>query len=160
MGAELLVQVLPEDEGEEAPAELHPASAAAAAAATGSARSIRRRARPLLIRHAVPLPPRFRLFRVVMTSCPSCRVCQCLVGQTVDKMISRPGQPAAPAASGGSATLFSGIVTCSSVLIFCRFSWVIGAKNKHLRFADAKKLVRGFQKLRDGRFLQGQKRLA
>jgi hypothetical protein len=68
-----LLVLLPEDEGE-APAELHATRAAAAATAAGSARSIRRRAGPLLIRCARPLPPRPGTFRVVMTSCPLCRV--------------------------------------------------------------------------------------
>jgi hypothetical protein len=45
--------LLPGDEGEEAPAELHATRAAAAAAAAGSAGSIRRRARPRLIRRAL-----------------------------------------------------------------------------------------------------------
>jgi hypothetical protein len=58
--------LLAEDEGE-APAELHAASAATAAAAAGSASSIRRRAGRRLIRCALPLPPRPRIFRVVMT---------------------------------------------------------------------------------------------
>jgi hypothetical protein len=51
----------------EAPAELHATSATAAAAAAGSARSIRRRARPPLIRGALPLLPRAGIFRGVMT---------------------------------------------------------------------------------------------
>jgi hypothetical protein len=70
-----LLVLLPEDEGEEAPAELHATRAAAAATAAGSARSIRRRAGRLLIRCALPLPlpPRPGIFRVVMTSCPLCR---------------------------------------------------------------------------------------
>jgi hypothetical protein len=45
-------------EAEEAPDELHAASPAVAAAAAGSARRV--------------------IFRVVMTSCPLCRVCLCL----------------------------------------------------------------------------------
>jgi hypothetical protein len=53
-----LLVLLPEDEGEEAPAGLHATRAAAAATAAGRARSIRRRAGPLLIRCALPLPPR------------------------------------------------------------------------------------------------------
>jgi len=69
-----LLALLPEDEGEEAPAELHATRAVAAATAAGSARSIRKRAGLLLIRCALPLPPRPGFFRVVMTSCPLCRV--------------------------------------------------------------------------------------
>jgi hypothetical protein len=72
--AGLLMLPPPEDEEEEAPAELHATRAAAAATAAGSARSIRRRAGPLLIRRALPLPPRPGIFRLVMTSCPLCRV--------------------------------------------------------------------------------------
>jgi len=67
-----LLALLPEDEGEEAPAELHATRAVAAATAAGSARSIRKRAGLLLIRCALPLPPRPGFFRVVMTSCPLC----------------------------------------------------------------------------------------
>jgi hypothetical protein len=67
--------LLLEDEGAgEAPAELHATRAAAAAAAAGRARSIRRRARPPLVRRALPLPPRPGILRVIMTSCPLCRV--------------------------------------------------------------------------------------
>ena len=85
--------------GEEAPAELHATRAATAAAAAGRASSIRRRAGPL-VRCALPLPPRPGIFRVVMTSCPLCRVCQCLAGQMGwVEMIAWPGRPAAPAAS-------------------------------------------------------------
>jgi hypothetical protein len=58
--------LLPGDDVEEAPAELHATRAAAAAAAAGSARSIRRRPGPP-IRCALPVPPRPRIFRVVMT---------------------------------------------------------------------------------------------
>jgi hypothetical protein len=54
----------------EAPAELHATRAAAAVAAAGSARSIRRRAGPLLIRRALPLPSRPEILSVAMTSCP------------------------------------------------------------------------------------------
>jgi hypothetical protein len=77
-----LLALLAGEEAEEGPAELHAASAAAAAAAAGSARSIRRRAGPLLIRCA--LAPRLRpgIVRIVMTSCPLCRVCQHLAGET------------------------------------------------------------------------------
>jgi hypothetical protein len=67
VAAELL---LPEDGEEEAPVELHATRAAAAAAAVGRVRSIRRRARPRRIRCALPLPPRPRIFRVVMTPSP------------------------------------------------------------------------------------------
>jgi hypothetical protein len=71
VAAAALLALLAEGEGEgEAPAELHPTRAATAAAAAGSARSIRRRAGPLLIRRALPLPPRPEIHRVVMTSCP------------------------------------------------------------------------------------------
>ena len=84
--------LLPEDEGEEAPDELHATRAAAAAAAAGSASSIRRRAGPLLIRCALPLLPRPGIFRAVMTSCPLCRMCQCLAGQMGRvEMIAWPG---------------------------------------------------------------------
>ena len=65
----LLLLLLPADEeGEEgeAPAELHATRAAAAATAAGSASSIRRRAEPLLIRRALPLPPRPGIFRGVI----------------------------------------------------------------------------------------------
>ena len=93
--------LLPEDEGE-APAELHATRAAAAAAAAGKARSIRRRARPLLIR-ALPLPPRPGIFRVVMTSCPLCRVCQCLAGHMGwVEMIAWPGRPGSASSIHGS----------------------------------------------------------
>jgi hypothetical protein len=61
--------LLAPEEGE-APAEPHATRAAAAAAAAGRARSIRSRARPLLIRCALPLSPRRRICRVVITSCP------------------------------------------------------------------------------------------
>src|SRR5580704_3756869 len=54
--AGLLLLLLGEGEGE-APAELHATRAAAAATAAGSARRIRRRARPPLIRRALPQPP-------------------------------------------------------------------------------------------------------
>jgi hypothetical protein len=60
-----LLAVLLAGEGE-APAELHATSAAAAAAAAGSASSIRRRARPLRLRGALPLPPRPGIFRGVI----------------------------------------------------------------------------------------------
>ena len=76
-----LLVLLPEDDGEEAPAELHAARAAMAAAAAGSASSIRRRAGPL-VRCALPLPPRPGIFRVLMTSCPLCRMCQCLLARS------------------------------------------------------------------------------
>ena len=69
VAAAALLALLAEGEGE-APAELHPTRAATAAAAAGSAKSIRRRAGPLLIRRALPLPPRPENLRVVMTSCP------------------------------------------------------------------------------------------
>jgi len=77
-GAELLLPEA-EDEGEDegvgdAPAELHATRAVAAAAAAGRARSIRRRARLLLVRRTLPLPPRLRIFRGVMTFCPLYRV--------------------------------------------------------------------------------------
>jgi len=68
-----LLLLLAEEEGE-APAELHATRAAAAATAAGSARSIRRRPGPLLIRCALPLPPRPGIFRAVMTWCSFCRV--------------------------------------------------------------------------------------
>jgi hypothetical protein len=64
----------PEEVEEAAPAELHATRAAAAATAAGSARSIRRRAGPLLTRCALPLPPRPGIFRAVMTACCLCRV--------------------------------------------------------------------------------------
>ena len=94
----LLLPPLAEDVAD----ELHAASTAAAAAAASSASSIRRRLGPLVIRCALSPLPR----RVVMTSCPLCRMCQSLSGQMGwVEMIAWPGRPAAPAASGGSATL-------------------------------------------------------
>ena len=90
--------LLLEDEGAgEAPAELHATRAAAAAAAAGSARSIRRRPRPPLVRRPLPLPPRPGIFRVVMTSCPSCLVCQCLLTGVV-------GGDHCPVGAAGSAS--------------------------------------------------------
>src|SRR5580704_6787568 len=73
----LVLLVLPPEDGGEAPDELHATSAAAA----GKASSISGRAGPLLIRDALPPPPRPEIFRVVMTSYPSCRMCQCLTSQ-------------------------------------------------------------------------------
>ena len=80
----------PADEEGEAPAELHATRAAKAAAAAGSPSSIRSRARPRLIRRALPL----RLGREssgVMTSCRWCR-------ETT--MTSAPRQAAAFAVGG------------------------------------------------------------
>src|ERR1700761_7052643 len=74
--AGLLVLVPPPVE--ELPDELHAATTAAAATTASSASSIRTRLGPLVIRCALSPLPR----RVVMTSCPLCRVCQRLSGQT------------------------------------------------------------------------------
>ena len=72
--AGLLLEEEGEEEGVAAPAELHAARAATAAAAASSGRSIRRRAGPLPSRRARPPLMRPRIFRVVMTSCPLCRM--------------------------------------------------------------------------------------
>jgi len=64
----VLVLVLPLAEDE--PDELHAARTAAAAATASSTSSIRRRAGPLLIRRALPLPSRPEILSVAMTSCP------------------------------------------------------------------------------------------
>ena len=57
-------------------------------------------------------------------------------------MIAWSGRPAAPAASGGRATLSAWKLTCLFVLLF-DFSWVIGAKDEHVCFADAQGYGRG-----------------
>ena len=96
--AGLPVPVLPPLPVEDVPDELHAASTAAAAATANSASSIRRRLGPLVIRCALSPLPR----RGVMTSCPLCRVCQCLPGQMGwVEMIAWPGRPAAPFSGAG-----------------------------------------------------------
>jgi len=84
---------------------------AVAAATAGSASSIRGRLGPLVIRCVLSPLPR----RVVMTSGPLCRVCQCLSGQM------------------GWVEM---IETYIFVTLF-RFAWVIGTRDKHASFADA-----------------------
>jgi hypothetical protein len=100
------------------PDELHAASTVAAAATASSASSIRRRAGPLLIRCAPPMLPRPGIVRVLMISCPLCRV-------------SAPGQPdgmggndclaGAVGSIRGSATFFS---RNSNMLICSFFSFI------------------------------------
>ena len=133
--AGLLVLVLPLPLlVEDVPDELHAASTAAAAATAGSARNICRRAGLLLIRCAPPMLPRPGIVRVLMTSCPLCRV-------------SVPGQPdgmggndclaGQPAPSAAVERFSAGIATCLFVLSSLPFPWITGAKDKHACFADA-----------------------
>jgi hypothetical protein len=62
-------------------------------------------------------------------------------------MIAWPGRPAAPAASGGSATVSAWKLTYLFVLLF-GFSWLIGAKDKHVCFADAQVNGRGLSSVK------------
>ena len=102
--------------------ELHAARTAAAAATASSASSIRRRFGPLVIRCALSPLPR----RVVMTSCPLCRVCQCLSGQMGwVEMIAWSGRPGSASSIRRQCDAFSleiDILICSS-LSFLLGNW-------------------------------------
>jgi hypothetical protein len=58
------------------------------------------------------------------------------------EMIAWSGRSAAPAASGGRATLSAWKLTCLFVFLF-DFSGVIGVKDEHVCFADAQRYGRG-----------------